>query len=144
SSEDDPRLARGSSDQVLALEGTAGADRRALLRYRTRSSGMSLACGMDHTLQTECVSSFKSSRAEGGARVVFHVDAEPGKPITLTKYLTYHTSRTDKTDELCERAERTLDRVVGHGFEQLLADQRAYLDDFWSRGDIRISAQHPR
>src|SRR5207248_5107892 len=66
------------------------------------------------------------------------------KPITLTKYLTYHTSRADNTDELCDRAVRTLDRVVGHGFGQLLADQRAYLDDFWERSDIQISAQRPR
>ena len=105
---------------------------------------MGLACGMDHTLETECASSFKSSWGEGGARVVFHIDAEPGKPITLTKYITYHTSRTDKTDELCDRAGRTLDRVVGHGFGQLLADQRAYLDDFWKRSDIRISAAASR
>jgi len=142
--EDDPRLARSLSHQVLAPQGSVTADRRVLLRYLTRNSQMGLACGMDHTLETECVSSFKSDAEENGARVVFHVDADPGKPITLTKYITYHTSRSDKTDELCERAGRTLDRVVGHGFGQLLTDQRAYLDDFWKRSDIQISAQHPR
>jgi alpha,alpha-trehalose phosphorylase len=99
---------------------------------------------MDHTLETECLSSFTSDAVENGARAVFHVDAGPGKPITLTKYITYHTSRSDKTDELCERAGRTLDRVVGHGFGQLLTDQRAYLDEFWRRSDIQISAQQPR
>ena len=142
--EDVPRLARSLSHQVLAPQGSVTADRRVLLRYLTRNSQMGLACGMDHTLETECVSSFKSDAEENGARVVFHVDADPGKPITLTKYITYHTSRSDKTDELCERAGRTLDRVVGHGFGQLLTDQRAYLDDFWKRSDIQISAQHPR
>ena len=45
---------------------TAGADRRALLSYLTRNSGMGLACGMDHTLETECASSFKSSWGEAG------------------------------------------------------------------------------
>jgi alpha,alpha-trehalose phosphorylase len=75
---------------------------------------------------------------------VFHIDAEPSKPVTLTKYITYHTSRTDKSDELCDRAARSLDRVVGHGFGQLLADQRAFLDDFWKRSDIQISAERPR
>ena len=140
----DPRLAHGLSDQVLAAHRTSGADRRTLLSYMTRNSGMGLACGIDHTLETDCASSFKSSRGEGGARVVFHIDAEPGKPVTLTKFITYHTSRTDKTDELCDRADRSLDRVVRHGFGQLLADQRAFLDDFWKRSDIRISAAHPR
>lgn len=144
SGEDDPRLARGLAEGVLAPQRTEGADRRVLLSYLTRASQMGLACGMDHTLQTECVSSFKANWGEDGARVVFQIDAEPNKPITLTKYLTYHTSRTDKTDELLERAERTLDRVVGHGFPQLLADQRAYLDDFWKRSDIQIGTDRPR
>jgi alpha,alpha-trehalose phosphorylase len=142
--EDDPRLARGLSEGVLAPQRTEGADRRIVLSYLTKSSGMGLACGMDHTLQSECSFFFKANWGAEGGRVVFHIDAEPGKPITLTKYLTYHTSRTGKTDELRERAGRTLDRVVGHGFNQLLADQRAYLDDFWKRSDIQISAEHPR
>src|SRR5262245_28712645 len=77
--EDDPRLARASSGQVLLPQRSEVAERRALLSYVTRSSGMGLACGMDHALETECASSFKSEAGEGGARVVFHIDAEPGK-----------------------------------------------------------------
>jgi alpha,alpha-trehalose phosphorylase len=142
--EDDPRLARGVSDRVLAPRRIAGAGRRVLLSYVTKNSGMGLACGMDHTLESECAFSVKSNCGEDAARVVFHIDAEPSKPVTLTKYITYHTSRTDKTDELCDRAERSLDRVVDHGFGQLLADQRAFLDDFWKRSDIQISADRPR
>jgi alpha,alpha-trehalose phosphorylase len=142
--EDDPRLARGLSDQVLVPQGSSGTGCRTLLSYLTKSSKMGLACGMDHTLETACESSVRSGRGEGAMRVVFHVDAEPNQPVTLTKYITYHTSRADKADELCDRAERSLDRVVGHGFGQLLADQRAFLDDFWGRSDIRISAAQRR
>jgi alpha,alpha-trehalose phosphorylase len=143
-SEDDPRLARGLSNQVLVPQRTAGADRRILLSYLTKNSRMGLACGMDHTLETECAFSFKSNWGDDKAGAVFHIDAEPNKPVTLTKYITYHTSRGDKTDELCERAVRSLDRVVGHGFGQLLADQQAFLDEFWKRSDIQISSEHPR
>jgi alpha,alpha-trehalose phosphorylase len=142
--EDDPRLARTLSHQVLVPRGITGTDRRVLLNFRTKSSGMGLACGMDHTLETECASFFKSNWEEDSARVVFHIDAEPGKLVTLTKYLTYHTSRSDKTDELRDRAARSLDRVVSHGFDQLLADQRAYLDNFWKRSDIRLHSEHQR
>ena len=38
---------------------------------------------------------------------------------------------------LVGRAARTLDRVRKHGFDQLVKDQRAYLDDFWARSDIQ-------
>src|SRR5262245_46017851 len=142
--EDDPRLARALSHQVLVPRRITGTDRRVLLSFRTRSSEMGLACGMDHTLETECASFYKARWGEDAGRVVFHVDAEPDKPITLTKYLTYHTSRTDKTAELCDRAERSLDRFVSNGFGQLLADQRVYLDDFWKRSDVRLHAEHQR
>jgi alpha,alpha-trehalose phosphorylase len=142
--EDDPRLARTLSHQVLVPQRITGTDRRILLGYRTKRSGMGLACGMDHTLETDCASSYKADWNEAAGRVVFQIDAEPSKPVTLTKYLTYHTSRTGKTDELCDRAERSLNRVVSHGFSQLLADQRAYLDDFWNRSDIRLGAEHER
>ena len=141
---DDPRLARGFSDRVLTPLSADGTDYRALLGYTTRSSGMGLVCGVDHALETGCQSVATAERGDGAARVVFRIDAEPNKPVTLVKYITYHTSRSNKTDELRLRAEWTLDRVIGHGFDQLLADQRAYLDDFWDRGDVRISPIHPR
>jgi alpha,alpha-trehalose phosphorylase len=140
----DPRLARSGSDRVLSLQAADGHDRRVILGYRTAESGMSVVCGIDHVLATECASSLRADWGAHGARVVFFVDAEPGEPVALTKYMTFHTSRSDKTAELSLRAGRTLDRVVGHGFDRLVADQRAYLDDFWHRSDIQISAQHPR
>ena len=76
--------------------------------------------------------------------MVFDVDAEPGQPIHLVKYITYHTSRSNKAAELVGRAARTLDRVRKHGFDQLVKDQRAYLDDFWERSDIQGGRTHPR
>jgi alpha,alpha-trehalose phosphorylase len=141
---DDPRLASGVSQEVLVPRRNVGSDRRVLLSYVTRNSGMGLACGMDHSLETACASSCRARLGEGVARVVFHIDAEPNKPVTLTKYVTYHTSRTDKTDELCDRAGRSLDRVASHGFGRLLADQRAFLDEFWKTSDVEISAAPPR
>lgn len=141
---DDPRLSQGLAGDVLIPLATEGNEGRVLLGYKTRNSGMGLLCGVDHTLQTECACSIAADRANGSARLVFRIDAEPKKPITLVKYITYHTSRSDKTDELALRAGRTLDRVVGHGFDRLLADQRAYLNDFWDRSDIQINPEHPR
>ncbi|MBA2961027.1 MULTISPECIES: glycoside hydrolase family 65 protein [Ramlibacter] len=141
---DDPRLAHATMDRVLSLQAAEGKDRRVILGYRTTRSGMTMACGIDHVLETDCTWTMKADWGGHGARLVFSVDAEPGKPIALTKYITHHTSRDDKTAELCLRAGRTLDRVVAEGFGRLLDDQRAYLDDFWHRSDIQISSRHPR
>ncbi len=46
--------------------------------------------------------------------------------------------------ELCERAQRALDRVTKEGFKKLETAQQKYLDDFWSLSDIYIEAGHPR
>src|SRR5262249_16066454 len=33
----------------------------------------------------------------------------------------------------------TLDRVMNQGFQQLLASQEQYLDDFWRRSDVQVT-----
>jgi alpha,alpha-trehalose phosphorylase len=142
--EEDPREARVFEREILLPRGTEAADHRIVLSYVANNSGMSMACGIDHRIETNCRWTSEHAHAEETGKVVFLVDAEPDQAIELTKFITYHTSRSDKTDELRVRAGRTLDRIVTHGFSQLLADQRAYLDDFWDRSDIQIKAMHPR
>jgi alpha,alpha-trehalose phosphorylase len=52
--------------------------------------------------------------------------------------MVYHTSPTASSEELCARAEWTLDRVMHQGFQQLLAAQERYMDDFWRRSDLQV------
>ena len=40
--------------------------------------------------------------------------------------------------ELCGRAEWTMDRVAARGFQDLLAAQEQYMEDFWRRSDVRV------
>jgi alpha,alpha-trehalose phosphorylase len=79
---------------------------------------------------------------EDAGKVVFLIDAKPGTAMRLVKYMTYHSSRRSPAEELCERAERSLDRAVSHGFTALLAGQRQHVAAFWRRSDVQI-ASHP-
>ncbi len=142
--DEDPRTTAGFAWRVLLPKVDYVKDHRALLAYVTANSGMSLACGIDHTIETECSYSCTSKSSEDAGEVLLTADAEPGKPIRITKYVDYHTSRSAIPEELCARAERTLDRAVSHGFEPLLAQQREFLDDFWSRSDVQIEGGHSR
>jgi len=141
---DDPRQARALERDVLRARESEAEGQRLLLSYVTTNSGMSLACGVDHVLESACRWSSTARCEDGVGAILYSVDAEPGQSITLTKFITYHSSRTDKTGELRARAARTLDRVVANGVGRLLADQRAYLDDFWARSDIELEGLHPR
>lgn len=142
--EDDPREARVFEHEPLIPRNAQASDHRIVLSYVTCNSRMSMSCGIDHRVETNCQWTSEAEHAEDTGKVAFLVDAEPNEAFVLTKFITYHTSRSDKSNELTVRAGRTLDRIVARGFNQLLADQRAYLDDFWARSDIQIKGVHPR
>ena len=140
----DFRRARGFEHRVLLPQVSYAKDHRIVLSHATNNSKMTLACGIEHAIETACAYSYKSQCSDDAGQVVFSIDAQPGKPFQLTKYITYHTSRSAPPEELCERAERTLDRAVGHGFEQLLEGQQEYLDDFWRKSDVEFQGAHPK
>jgi alpha,alpha-trehalose phosphorylase len=139
-SEGDPRLAKGFKERVLLPQQHSVNDRRIILGHITRNSRMALACGIDHWFETESPYSYTSQCSEDDGKVVFSIDAQPGVPIRLVKYMTYHTSGRSPAQELCERAGRTLDRAIAHGFDDLLVSQRRFLDDFWYHSDVKIDS----
>ena len=133
----DPRTRRFGSE-VLDGQVSRTADVRVVHGYATRSSGMTLSCAIDHEVQTDCPWTAKASADEAAGRVVYSIDGTVGTRIRLLKYITYHSSRRLQVEELCQRAERVLDRAVGRGFTDLLDSQRRFLDDFWNRSDVEV------
>ncbi len=141
----DPRLAKNFKDRVLLPQQHKRCDRRLILSHITRNSGMSIACGVDHQFESKCEYSELSECSEDHGKVVFSIEGKPGETIRLLKFITYHHSQRCSGQELSNRAERTLDRTMKHGFDALLTSQREYLDDFWYRSDIVIDGEpeHP-
>ena len=135
---DDPRQASVFAGRVLHHRASYAKDRRIVLCHATDKSRMTLACATDHALETACPHAYKAVHTEDFGQVAFTIEARPGCPIHLTKYMVYHTSQTASPAELCGRAEWTMDRVMQQGFQQLLAAQEQYMDDFWRRSDVRV------
>jgi alpha,alpha-trehalose phosphorylase len=134
----DPRQARVFTDKVLHHRQSYAKEFRIVLCHSTKKSGMTLSCAIDHRLKTDCDISWETHYTEDAGQVVASIDAQPGKPVTLVKYMAYHTTRTAPPDEMCARVERTLDRAVADGFSQLLRGQEHYMQDFWQRSDVEI------
>ena len=135
---DDPRQASVFAGRVLHHRASYAKDRRIVLCHATEKSRMTLTCATDHALETSCPHAYKAVHTEDFGQVAFTIEARPGCPIHLTKYMVYHTSQTASSEELCGRAEWTMDRVMNQGFQQLLAAQEQYMDDFWRRSDVRV------
>jgi alpha,alpha-trehalose phosphorylase len=134
----DPRRLAGFDGRVLEPISRRFLERRVILCHRTRSSGITLACGMDHHLVTRgrCRESIRCG--ENRAEVVLSVDVEAGQPVHLTKFLAYHFAEDCDVEELSNRAGRTLDRSMEIGEVRLFAEQREHYDAFWKRADVEI------
>jgi alpha,alpha-trehalose phosphorylase len=134
----DPRQTRGFVGRLLHPRASCATDRRIVLCHATEKSQLTLACAVDHALETACSHGCKANHTADFGQVAFTIEAEPGRPIHLTKFMVYHTSPTASPEELCGRADWTLDRVMHQGFGQLLASQEQYMADFWNRSDVQV------
>ncbi len=134
----DPRQTRTLAGQTLYHRAGYAKDCRIVLCHATGKSRLSLTCAIDHVLDTQCTHAHKVSHTEDFGQVAFKIEAQPNCPVHLTKYMVYHTSDMASAEELCGRAEWTLDRVVAQGFQELVASQEQYMEDFWRRSDVRV------
>lgn len=140
----DPRLAEGIVGRVLHPMGTRHERLRAILSYRTQSSGLTLGCGMDHVLTTEGRFAVDSTCNDDFAAVVLRAALEPGRPIRLRKYLSYHYSEEPDAELVRSQTAWTLDRAVDAGFSQILDQQRADVSRFWSRSEVKVGGADSR
>ncbi len=135
----DPRRTRSFEARPLEPARHEAGGRRQILAHRTRRSGMRVACGVDHLVETSSHFEERSECSEDAARLVLTVDGQPGETVRLVKLITYHTSRSAAVEDLCDRAGRTLDRARVRGFVAIEASQRTSLDRFWHRADFEIA-----
>lgn len=139
--ETDPRRGRGFARRVLLPVGQEAVGSRIVLGYRTQSSGLPLACGIDHIVAGEPPAEAKAEAYGDSGRVTFTVRARAGSPVRITKLISYHSRRDADVDELAARVGATLDRGIAAGFDELAESQRAALDVAWRRSDVRIEGR---
>jgi alpha,alpha-trehalose phosphorylase len=144
----DPRLHHFFKRRALVPHVHGCRNRRVVLGHKTEKSHLKLVCGIDHLVETDFPVSVRNECSEQEGKVVLSCRAKPGAPIRITKFMAYHTSATLGFDDLTGCVDRSLDRALAGGFEQLLAAQRTHLEDFWRRSDVRIEedtneSQHP-
>ena len=137
----DPRKAESFESRVLVPQSHWSKGNRILLGYRCANSKMTLGVGVDHTIATENDYSTLILDDEDEGKMVFRVQAKPGRPLKITKIVTYHTSRGVPSRELIDRCRRTLDRVRERGVQAEYAAQREWLDGFWERSDVEVVGQ---
>ncbi|HVM01523.1 MAG TPA: glycosyl hydrolase family 65 protein [Acidimicrobiales bacterium] len=134
----DPRVGRELDGHTLTSRFADCEDGQLHLGYRTARSGMSVAIGVDHEVDSECAHRVTASAGADASEVVVVADAEAGVPVRLEKFATYQTSREVPAETLRERCGWTIERARAGGFSELAAAQRRHLDLFWDRADVVV------
>ncbi|MFT4280921.1 glycoside hydrolase family 65 protein [Microbacterium sp.] len=134
----DPRKAEKIDERVLQPEEYWHDGLRSALSYRVTSSGMTIAVVADHVIETENEYSARMLTEPDIAKNVFRVQAKAGVPVTVTKLVSYHTSRGVPARELVDRGRRSLDRVASEGVQVQFDRQAQWCEGFWQRSDVVI------
>ena len=135
--ERDPRAALALSSP-LQSEFFAARDTRVILEHSTRASGLTMAAAMDHVLDGPAHTTATSESFEDIGRLLVTADLVPEKPLRIVKFISYGWSRRRSAPAIVDQVAAALAEARHRGWDGLVADQRAYLDDFWDRADVEI------
>jgi alpha,alpha-trehalose phosphorylase len=133
----DPRVA-AALRAPLAAEFASAHNRRAVLVHHTKRSNLRMAAGMDHVVACGSPVQTDITVEEDLARLSVAVDVEPGDALVLTKFLGYGWSARRSAPAIRAQVDAALDGALQTGWDGLLAEQRAFLDDFWESADIEL------
>jgi alpha,alpha-trehalose phosphorylase len=134
---EDPRAA-AILRSPLVSESHGTYELRAVLVHRTRESALRMAAGMDHMVDGPAGTVTGNESFDDLARVTVSAEVGDGETLTLTKLLAYGWSSQRSMVSIRDQVDAALASARRTGFDGLLDDQRAYLDDFWERADVEL------
>jgi len=133
----DPRvgaaLASALESEVHQAQGTLG-----LLIHHTRISGLRIGVAMDHRIEGPPEMVVESESAPDIARVSVTTRLKPGEKLRIVKLIAYGWSSLRSRPAIHDQIMAALSAARLTGWDGLLAEQRAYLDDFWANGDVEL------
>jgi alpha,alpha-trehalose phosphorylase len=133
----DPRVA-ASLDHPLQAEQHARDNLWAVLVHSTNASKLRIAAAMDHAYSGPKDCSTQNDVYDDLARVTLTTVLQPGETLELTKFLGYGWSAVRSVPAIRDQVAAAITGARHAGWDGLVAEQRAFLDDFWARGDVEV------
>ncbi len=135
--EADPRvgavLAAPLESEEHEAAGTAG-----FLIHRTKVSGLRLGAAMDHQISGPPGTVVEATSHADTARITITARLEPGQRLRIVKLIAYGWSGVRSLPAIRDQVAAALAAARATGWAGLLAEQRAYLDDFWASADVEV------
>jgi alpha,alpha-trehalose phosphorylase len=94
---------------------------------------------MDHIVEGPAGTSDSGAETwDDLARVTIATTADTGQRLRIVKFLAYGWSSDRSTPAVRDQVGAALAEAVHTGWDGLLAEQRAYLDEFWAGADVEL------
>ncbi|MGW9158215.1 glycoside hydrolase family 65 protein [Microbacterium sp. NPDC055665] len=121
-----------------AVIGTA-----ATLIHRTRESGLSVAVSMDHsaTASGPFPPTLVTEASPDLSRTTVRVVLAPGEHVELIKLVGHDWSSTTSASALRDRTEAAVADAGRAGWDRLVDEQRARLDEYWACADVEVEGE---
>ncbi|MFJ8944746.1 glycoside hydrolase family 65 protein [Streptomyces sp. NPDC102395] len=133
----DPRAAKALKSPLEPEEDVA-TDRRLRLVHRTKRSGLRVAVAADHAISGPERTTTSAESNVDVARLTVTSVLEPGETLRVEKLVAHGWSGVRSRPAMSDQVEAALAAAGHSGWQGLLDDQRAYLDDFWARADVEV------
>ncbi|MDY7543045.1 MULTISPECIES: glycoside hydrolase family 65 protein [unclassified Cryobacterium] len=133
----DPRAAAMLEHPLEAV--TQNHDERSIvLLHRTHASELLLGAGMGHTVEGPGDTEIEVVVSEDWARLTISCTLHPGERLRVVKLLAYSASSLRSETAVRDQVAGALSRARLTGWEGLVTEQRAYLDEFWDNSDVAV------
>jgi alpha,alpha-trehalose phosphorylase len=133
----DPRAAAVLSSPLVSEEHFASKT-IGLMVHHTRVSNLRMAAAMDHQIERPASTVIESESMPDVARVSITAQLKPGERLRIVKYIAYGWSSQRSRPALHDQVISALSAARLTGWDGLLNEQRAYLDEFWAGADVEI------
>ncbi|WP_031090731.1 glycoside hydrolase family 65 protein, partial [Streptomyces sp. NRRL WC-3549] len=133
----DPRTAKALQSPLEPEEDLAAGSRLRLV-HRTRRSGLRVAVAADHVVDAPGEITTSSESNTDVARLTITSVLDPGQRLRVQKTVAHGWSGARSRPAMSDQVEAALAAAAHGGWDALVAQQRAYLDDFWARADVEV------
>ncbi|HJY95893.1 MAG TPA: family 65 glycosyl hydrolase, partial [Streptosporangiaceae bacterium] len=133
----DPRVVAALTDP-LSGEYRDASGTAVMLVHQTKRSGLRVGAAMDHLIECPAPSRVESRVFEDGGLVTVATVLQPGQKLRVVKFVAYGWSGGRSFPAVRDQVWAALSAARQTGWDGLLAEQRAFLDEFWDRADVEV------
>jgi alpha,alpha-trehalose phosphorylase len=136
----DPRVAALLEAPLVSEEHQTydGDHARVVLVHKTRVSGLRMGAGMAHEISGPVKKACRTESFPDLGRTTAAAEVKPGEQLRIIKYVGYGWSSQRTRPAIIDQVVGALAAAQFTGWDGLLAEQRAYLDEFWDGADVEV------